>query len=61
MIQENLISVIDAAVRCSLFTRTHSYPVEMSPEFFEFMGLMDKLDTELRRQQLIPENVKREL
>lgn len=41
--------IIDAAVNVAIFAKTHNWPAEASPEFFEFANLLDKMSTEINR------------
>jgi hypothetical protein len=38
-------AIIDAAVEVSVFSKTHSYPAEGTPDFFEFAQKLDVLAT----------------
>jgi len=39
------IAIIDAAVEVAHFSKSHAWPVENSPEFFEFAQKLDALAT----------------
>lgn len=41
--------IIDAAVLVAIFSKTHTWPAEGSPEFSEFAQLLDSLATEINR------------
>lgn len=41
--------IIDAAISVSLFSRTHDWPREFSPEWFEYAHKLDLLATELAK------------
>ena len=38
-------AIIDAAVAVSVFSKTHAYPTEGAPEWFEFAAKLDALAT----------------
>lgn len=42
-------AVIDAAVEVAVFSKTHEWPKEGSPEFFEFAQKLDNLATGINR------------
>lgn len=42
---EKTIAIIDAAVEVAHFSKTHEWPKEGSPEFFEFAQKLDVLAT----------------
>lgn len=40
-------AIIDTATEVAVFSKTHSWPAENSPEFFQFAELLDKLGTQI--------------
>lgn len=40
-------AVIDAAVEVATFSKTHEWPKEGSPEFFELAQMLDRLATHI--------------
>ena len=42
---EKTIAIIDAAVEVAHFSKTHAYPEEGTPDFFEFAQKLDALST----------------
>jgi hypothetical protein len=53
----NDTSIIDAAVELCVFCKTHGYPSFPSDNFFILTDLIDKLDTALRKNGLMPEQL----
>ena len=47
--EQEKLSVIDASVELWAFSKKHTFPVEGTPEFFEYVQLMDNLETKLTR------------
>lgn len=46
---DRLVSLACAAKQLCEWTRIHEYPQSMSTEFIELTGMIDTLDTEVRR------------
>ncbi len=42
---DQTIAIIDAAVEVAHFSKTHAWPSEGTPEFFEFANKLDALAT----------------
>jgi len=40
---EKTIAIVDAAIDVAHFSKTHAYPAEGTPEFFEFAQKLDAL------------------
>lgn len=43
-------AIIDAACEVAIFSKTHAYPSEGTPEFFEFAQLLDRLATAINAE-----------
>ena len=52
-------SIIRAAVELCAFTRTHVFPREGTDNFFRLIDLIDKLDTSLRAENLMAQDIQR--
>lgn len=46
----------DIAVELYVFVKIHDYPVEGTPNFFELTRLFDKLETTLKKLNIVPKN-----
>lgn len=46
----------DIAVELYVFVKTHEYPAPVSDDFFELTRLFDKLETTLKKLNIVPKN-----
>lgn len=46
--EDGELLIIDAAVEVAVFSKTHEWPKEMSPDFFKFAQLLDDLATKIQ-------------